>query len=405
MLENNIKISSIFSEISNAYEIPDEQADEVHTDIEQFLSGLVTFGLLSFSSDYSPTFIKPGCSEDSSSQEIKIGMLERLYKNEGLLYKALVEITYACNLRCKHCYRTEAVSGTSATCDHQFQIDCQRVLTLLDKLETEGVVEVYITGGEAFLHPDIYTILSYASQKNFLTTVLTNGNFLANKQSAERLAGLDLFDIRVSIYGNRESHDAFTTCKGSFDKSLRCLENVHKVLGIGTAVFVATQDSIHDIDYMAEEFKRKGINLSINPVIIPTSEGALFPLKFRLSLQDYEKLCKKYRAMLNGSTCTVGISRLRITPQGDVDGCELLPDSKLGNLHTSSLSNILNNKRRAVFVERYKASLNLFPCSDCQKRPYCNVCPGAFYLETKQYGAVPKYRCGMTEAKIHSFAR
>lgn len=403
LLESGVRTPLLFGELSKQYAISTDEADEVQKDIEQFISGLISFGLLFFKEDNTPTF-ESGTDSNPSSREFQIGMLERIYKKKGLLYKVFLEITYACNLRCKHCYRTEAVVDTTA-CNRQIHMDYKMILDLLDELEEEGVVEVYITGGEAFLHPDIFSILRYATKKNFLTTVLTNGNVLANKDIVNRLINFDLFDIRISIYGDRKAHDNFTAHKGSFDKSMSALERVNRVLGIGTAVYVATQESIGDIDCMIKEFRRKGINFSINPVITPTSEGALFPLKYRLSLKDYEKLCTEYPTLLNGSTCTAGISRLRITPQGDVDGCEMLPDSKLGNLHMSNLAEILNSDRRINFVEGFKNVQKEFPCSDCKKRPFCNVCPGAFYLETKCWGTVPKYRCGMTNAKMHSFGR
>lgn len=402
LLERHVPLQSIFEELSKEYEISNEMAESVLEDIRHFLSVLMEFGLLVVAESVAARLGAP--SNPASSNVLQIGMLERLYKEKGLLYKAFIEITYICNLRCRHCYRTEAVEGSTAHLGSA-HMDRGMVLELLDQLEEEGVVEVYITGGEAFLHPDILDILEYASKKNFLTTVLTNGNVIADKCLAPLLSKMDLFDIRVSIYGDRRAHDRFTLRSGSFDKSMAALESIQESMGVGTAVYVATSESINDLDHMAETIKGKGINLSINPVITPTSEGALFPLEYRLSLRDYERLCGKYKALSNGSSCTAGISRLRITPFGDVDGCELLPNSTIGNLFESNLKAILCSERREAFVRFLEKLSESASCSKCSKRSFCNVCPGAFYLETGGWGLAPKYRCGMTDVKIQSFSR
>lgn len=289
LLESNTPIPLILPEICNEFDISNEDLNEVKHDIDQFLCDLSAFGLLTFS--HNDTL--PPISLDAQVNTLpQIGMLERIYKQKSLLYKAFLEITYECNLRCRHCYRTESVTNESE-CAQEKSIDLQTARALLDELEAEGAVEVFITGGEAFLHPDALKIIEYASRKNFLTTILTNGNALENRELVSKISQMNLFDIRVSIYGAKEAHDRFTNRTGSFDKSMRALENLNSEMGIGTAVYVATSESVSDLEQMIETFESLGINYSINPVITPTSEGALFPLKYRLSLKEYEAICKK----------------------------------------------------------------------------------------------------------------
>ena len=142
LLERHVPLQSIFEELSKEYEISNEMVESVLEDIRHFLSVLMEFGLLVVAESVAARLGAP--SNPTSSNALQIGMLERLYKEKGLLYKAFIEITYICNLRCRHCYRTEAVEGSTAHLGSA-HMDRGMVLELLDQLEEEGVVEVYIT--------------------------------------------------------------------------------------------------------------------------------------------------------------------------------------------------------------------------------------------------------------------
>lgn len=397
-IERNRKVDpfAIARTISELYELDSTQIDFVIRDINEFLYSLDRFGLINLPDAQKRSAI--GSMPDPSTT-VSSAYLERRYTELSMPYKVFIELTYECNLRCKHCYRTESICRSEAS-DGLSYMPTNRTLKLLDEIEELGFVEVYITGGEAFLHPDIQTILQRCADKNFLTTVLTNGNALSVPSMVERLADLNLADVRISIYGDEQRHDEMTRRAGSFAKSINALLNLRSIAHIGTAVYVATNKNYSCIPQMIEMFDKHGIPYLINSVLTPTSEGALFPLDYRISLDQYRNLCHEFGTDINGSLCAAGISRFRITPFGEVEACELLRNSSLGNININSLDEIVNGERRKVFIEKLASFCKQHPCSKCAQRRFCNFCPGAFALESGSPYGIPEYRCSMTKQKI-----
>lgn len=85
-------------------------------------------------------------------------------------------------------------------------------------MEKQGVVELNITGGEATLHPDFLEIIRYATSKNMLVTLLTNGQNLYDKSYIDELKDCPLFEVRISLYGNQSYHNKFVGKSDAFEK-------------------------------------------------------------------------------------------------------------------------------------------------------------------------------------------
>ncbi len=74
-----------------------------------------------------------------------------------------------CNLRCTHCFISCSPDNHSLE-----MMETQAVLAYLEEATKLGVREIYFTGGEPFLHPDMTLILE-RTLRNFPASVLTNG--------------------------------------------------------------------------------------------------------------------------------------------------------------------------------------------------------------------------------------
>lgn len=325
-----------------------------------------------------------------------ISELEKLQNSFSLNdtpYKFFIELTYNCNLRCAHCYRGEDINS-----DGNF-LKKEVVFRTIDAIEEIGAVEVIFTGGECFTHPDIYEILDYACSKNLIVTVLTNGNYI-NKNIIDRIKDMPIYDFRISIYGMNEKHDALTKVIGSWEKSVNALEILKEEMGIGTAVYVVTNDNIEDFEYVYSYFRKKNIKLSINSLITPTAKGSLEPTGMRIHIDDYGKIMQKYMLPITGSKCTAGISRMRISPDGDVNPCELISGHSFGNLYKSDLKEIIESKERKEFLKYFKSLLAEHICTKkCEKKEICNFCPGIFLLENNNINQPAEYLCHMTGIK------
>jgi uncharacterized Fe-S cluster-containing radical SAM superfamily protein len=123
-----------------------------------------------------------------------------------------------CNLNCKHCFVS---SGPEA--DHHERMSRAEVAARVSEALALSVKEIYFTGGEPFLHPDLVPILGDTLERA-PATVLTNGTlFTAGR--IEELRGLSdrsrfSLEIRVSLDGGTAAeHDAIRGA-GTFARTL-----------------------------------------------------------------------------------------------------------------------------------------------------------------------------------------
>jgi radical SAM protein with 4Fe4S-binding SPASM domain len=332
--------------------------------------------------------------EISESKYIEeFAALQRSFTARNIPFKYFIELTYDCNLRCSHCYRGEEIDIGGK------YLKKEEVFSTLDEMENMGVVEVIFTGGECLIHPDIFEILEYASHKNLIITVLSNGN-LIDETCIEKLKKCTLYDVRISIYGMKERHENMTKVKGSWEKSVRAIKLLHDNLGIGTAVYVVTEDNVVDSEEVIRYFESKGIDLAINTVITPTSRGNLDPTQMRISINKYENLMRENSLPITGSNCTAGISRMRITPSGDVIPCELILGHQFGNIYEQTLEEIINGEKRKEFISFYKTLIESHTCSvKCELKGICNFCPAIFFIENGDFNKPVDYVCKMTYVK------
>lgn len=95
----------------------------------------------------------------------------------------ILEITDACNVTCKCCYKTR---GNSFKSPEQVETD------LADGLSLRPAHTVTLSGGEPTLHPDLVEIIRLVKKRNLHVFLLTNG-VLANANSMKiwKRAGLD----------------------------------------------------------------------------------------------------------------------------------------------------------------------------------------------------------------------
>lgn len=184
LLEEGREIEDILEYILKNYEeLPNR--NKILQDINAYVKSLKMAGVIK-----AKDFIEKDTSMQSQYIESNLSFVKELekiqkkYHSEEKPYKVFIELTYQCNLKCIHCYRQEHVYN--ATKKTVF-LSKEKILELFDEFEENGVVEVYITGGEPFLHPDIYEILKYGSRKNFLLSVFTNGNSLSDIQNIMKI--------------------------------------------------------------------------------------------------------------------------------------------------------------------------------------------------------------------------
>ena len=313
--------------------------------------------------------------------------IQEYYVIHNKPYKVFLELTYNCNLRCPHCYIQKDLNKRE-----KFR-DKKEILNLIDEMEKQGVVELNITGGEATLHPDFLEIIRYATSKNMLVTLLTNGQNLYDKSYIDELKDCPLFEVRISLYGNQSYHNKFVGKSDAFEKSIWALKELRKTKGIGTGTYIVTNENYMYVDELTEMLNRYNIPIILSPIIMPTTHGDKTPTELRLSRDQLKIIMSKYATNLFGASCTAGISRFRIRPDGVVNPCEMMRTIDLGNVYNDSFKKVMDGDKRKKWVEEYKKILDKHECNSCRLRKRCNMCPGLFYVQNGDYNKKDDFLC------------
>jgi len=125
------------------------------------------------------------------------------YIRQDRLNKLYLHITFACPLRCDHCY---ARGGER----EMPEMSAQDIWSAVQAAQQNGFHAVVITGGEPLIHGDIDNVLAWLRDINLKGMRLSLRTSLGFDIEKDRLAVLgDVFsEIIVSIDGDKTSHDA-----------------------------------------------------------------------------------------------------------------------------------------------------------------------------------------------------
>ncbi|MGH2588470.1 MAG: radical SAM protein [Dehalococcoidia bacterium] len=134
-----------------------------------------------------------------------------------------VYTNFDCNLQCSYCV---AMSGPRA---ERRGLAMHAFRRLVDEAAARGIRELFITGGEPFILPDIGDRICYAAER-IPTTVLTNAMLFQGRrlETLRSLAGLDV-RYQVSLDGaDADTHDAYRG-RGSWAKTLEGIATLQRL--------------------------------------------------------------------------------------------------------------------------------------------------------------------------------
>lgn len=184
-------------------------------------------------------------------------------------------ITGKCNLRCKHCYRTE---GDVEPLKYEDVIavleNFKRLLATYNKkhnISKRG--HVNITGGEPFVRGDIKEILYYLGEnrESFSYGILSNGSFI-DEEMIKILKETDVSFVQLSLDGDRKTHD-FLRKKGDYDRVLKTAKLMEKRKIRTYISFTANKGNYKHLKKVAWECRKRGITKLWSDRIVPIGTG------------------------------------------------------------------------------------------------------------------------------------
>ncbi|WP_435059913.1 radical SAM protein [Streptomyces sp. bgisy060] len=174
-----------------------------------------------------------------------------------------VYTNFHCNLACDYCAVASSPKAAPRT------LSATDFHARVDEAVEAGFTELYVTGGEPFLHPDIVDLLDYATTR-LPTVVMTNAMLLRGRRAVglSALAGRKL-TVQTSLDGaTPAAHDTHRGA-GSWQ---RTLDGIRHLVDLGLPPRVAlteTPDNTREIPAVAELLAGLGL---------PASHFAVRPL-------------------------------------------------------------------------------------------------------------------------------
>ncbi|MEL6348273.1 MAG: radical SAM protein [Myxococcota bacterium] len=129
---------------------------------------------------------------------------------------AVWELTMRCDHACAHC-------GSRAGRARSDELELDDLLDVAEALIRLGTREVTLIGGEAYLHPDVFSIVRFLSDGGLRVGIQTGGRGLTHGLARKlRENGVDA--IGVSIDGPEDVHDVLRNSRGSFQAAIHALQ-------------------------------------------------------------------------------------------------------------------------------------------------------------------------------------
>ena len=293
------------------------------------------------------------------------------------------ELTYACNLRCRHCLSASGLAAPG-------ELTTSQALRVIDELVEMQVFYANIGGGEPLVRPDFRQIVEHAVGRGLGMKVSTNG-VLLDDAAADWIARTPYLDIQISIDGvSAETNDRIRG-RGSFSAARRAMDRLASRGFRFTVNSVVTRANIADLDALHELAGSSGAELRLSR-LRPSGRGARAWQVLRPTAEQNHRLYRwlmvhpdvatgdsffhlsAYGEALPGlNICGAGKIVCLIDPVGDVYACPFLiaPEYRAGNvLDEGSFARIW---RESALFARIRDS---DPSDTCAACPALSLCHG-----------------------------
>lgn len=316
--------------------------------------------------------------------------LERFYEKNPSLNAIQVELTSKCNERCIHCYIPHEYKIT--------EMPFELYKSILMQMSEMKALYLTLSGGEPMLHPRFLECLKEAQKYDFSIEILSNLTLLTD-EIIEVLKDTRLNSIQTSLYSmNPKHHDAITTIKGSFHKTMDSIEKLIAndiPLEISCPTMGINKDDYKDVLEWGDKHKiRVGTDcimmakynhdatnlqtrLTLEEVTKVLSADMEFSSKFQSSVYkaSHKEELREYLCNPDRRLCGAGRNSACITANGNLCPCAGWQQLVCGNVKEKPLKEIWENSNELKYVRSITfKDLNNGKCLNCENALYCAPC-------------------------------
>ncbi len=157
-----------------------------------------------------------------------------------------VEVTNACNERCKHCYNFSRANTISTQ-----TISQQNLEYIIAELIKNKVMHVIVTGGEPLLALDKAVFLIEKSLEVGMSVSLNSNMLVGNSTNLKILYDAGIDHILTTLHSHKkEVHDSITCTPGSFKNTVENIKGAAKQgvrITVNTILNQFNKDDIYEI--------------------------------------------------------------------------------------------------------------------------------------------------------------
>ncbi len=196
------------------------------------------------------------------------------------------EVTQACDLVCEHC-RASAQENPAPD-----ELSSEQSRALIDQVASfPKRPTLVLTGGDPLKRPDIYDLIRHAVSAGLQVALTPSATPLATRDAFQAAHEAGVRRLGISLDGaDAAVHDKFRGWPGSFERTLRMLDDARQ-LGMAVQVNTSiTRWNYHQIDAIAELLEARGIAMWSAFFLIPVGRGLK---QQRVSAEEYESAFEK----------------------------------------------------------------------------------------------------------------
>lgn len=315
---------------------------------------------------------------------------------------AYLLVTSKCNLRCKHCFVSEALVNNPS----MSEMSLNQIKSTVDELKKNNVLKIILTGGEVFLRPDIVEIIDYIFNQGLLMQINTNATLINAEILGKLVKYKSLINhFTVSLEGLMIKHDEIRG-QNNYNRVIDAIQLI-KEHSFDLLVNITIKKSvIQDIDKIMKELLELGVSRFNFSRMRPTGINREYMDEFfDYSLNDYNDFMKKNYSYQKkyalkeyvdnmdsselfdvlGVYCSAAAYTAAIYPDGRVSPCSFLDevfstlDIQFDNILEKSFFDIWRNSKSFLYMRNFK---NKCP-EACE---YLNICGKQCPLESYKQG-------------------
>lgn len=312
--------------------------------------------------------------------------LEKKANDKKIPLKGIFELTPRCNFNCNMCYVHLTQEELELT--GKRELTGQEWISLAQSARKAGMMELTLTGGEIFMHPDFNEIYDAISQMGFLIQIFSNG-FLWTEDVMNYFAEKPPYAVRFTLYGaSDETYERVCGIKNGFTK---VMSSIRRLKEAGIPLYLAatiTKENEKDLQKMVRLAYENGILLIHTSNLISPVRGAsakpkehqldlvLPPEEIRQSLRETGRYPRKPVSCI-AETCGNYRKAFWITWEGNMQLCTFLSEPAIP---VTSDTFLTAWQQLVTQVEQLRSPKE---CDGCRLADYCDRCPGTLYAEEK----------------------